>query len=103
MTRGSRPRRRLNPLSAVLVVATSLVPVAAWSQSAPALPRVRSEKASIAELIAAASAASMTFSGLVQAINDTNGIVYVESGQCRHGARACLAHSIHVAGSNRIL
>ena len=48
MTRGSRTRRPLNTFHAVLVVATSLIPSAAWSQSAPALPRVRSENASIA-------------------------------------------------------
>ena len=103
MTRGSRTRRPFNTLHAALVVATSLIPSAAWSQSTPAMPRVRSEGASIAELIAAASATSTTFRGLVEAINDTNGIVYVESGKCGHGVRACLTHSIQVAGPHRIL
>ena len=48
----------------------------------------------IAQLIADAPAASVTFRGLVAAIDATNGIVYVESGQCGHGAQACLVHSI---------
>ena len=103
MTRGSRTRRSLHTLYAVLVVATTLIPSAGWSQGAPTMPRVRSENASIAALIAAASAGSTTFRGLVEAINDTNGIVYVESGQCGHGVRACLTHSIQVAGPHRIL
>ncbi len=60
-------------------------------------------KPMIAQLIAAAPAGSVTFRGLVAAIDATNGIVYVEAGQCRYGARACLPHSIHVAGPNRIL
>lgn len=84
-------------------VATSLIPCAAWSQSAPAMSRVRSANPMIAQLIADAPAASVTFRSLVAAIDATNGIVYVESGQCRHGARACLSHSIQVAGPNRIL
>jgi hypothetical protein len=88
---------------AVLIVAGSLLPCAAAAQSAPAMPRVRSENPLIAQLIADAPGASVTFRGLVEAIDGTNGIVYVESGRCGEGARACLAHSIHVAGPNRIL
>ena len=103
MTRGSRTRRPLHTLHAALIVATSLIPSAAWSQSSPVIPRVRSEDPAIAGLIAAASAASRTFRGLADAINDTNGIVYVESGKCGHGVRACLTHSIQVAGPHRIL
>ena len=103
MTRGSRTRRPLHTLHAALIVATSLIPSAAWSQSSPVIPRVRSEDPAIAGLIAAASAASRTFRGLADAINDTNGIVYVESGKCGHGVRAFLTHSIQVAGPHRIL
>ena len=103
MTRGSRTPQPFHTLHAVLVVATSLIPSAAWSQSASALPRVRSENASIAELIAAGAIGSETFRGLVEGINGTNGIVYVESGQCGHGVQACLTHSIQVAGPHRIL
>ena len=46
---------------------------------------------------------SATFRGLVAAIDATNGIVYVQSGRCGQGARACLAHSLQLAGPHRIL
>ena len=84
-----------------LIVVASLLPGAAGAQTP--IPRVRSENSMIAQLIAYAPGASVTFRGLVEAINDTNGIVYVESGQCGEGARACLVHRIHLAGPNRIL
>ena len=41
---------------------------------------------------------SETFRRLVGEIETTNGIVYVEAGKCRFGVRACLIHSIDVAG-----
>jgi hypothetical protein len=103
MTRWFPTRGPVPACRAALVVVGSLLPCAAGAQSAPALPRVRSENPMIAQLLAAAPAASMTFRGLVETINDTNGIVYVESGQCGHGVQACLTHNIHVAGPNRIL
>jgi len=95
-------RRPVPACRAALIVVASLLPCAAGAQSTPAMPRVRSENP-IAQLIAAAPAASVTFRGLVAAIDATNGIVYVESGQCRYGTQACLAHSIQVAGPHRIL
>jgi hypothetical protein len=97
-TRGPVPACR-----AALIVVACLLPCAAGAQSTPVMPRVRSENPMIAQLIADARAASVTFRGLVAAIEATNGIVYVESGQCRYGAQACLAHSIHVAPPHRIL
>ena len=96
-------RRAAPACHAALFVVAGLLPGAAGARSAPAMPRVRSENPMIAQLIAAAPAASVTFRALVEAINDTDGIVYVESGQCGHGVRACLTHNIHVAGPNRIL
>ena len=101
MTPWFRTRRPVPACRAALFVVASLLPCVAGAQTP--MPRVRSEHSMIAQLIADASGASVTFRGLVEAINDTNGIVYVESGQCGDGARACLAHSIHLAGPNRIL
>ena len=46
---------------------------------------------------------SPTFRRLVDAIDASDGIVYVEYGVCRSGARSCLMGSINVAGSSRIL
>ena len=45
---------------------------------------------------------SATFRGLVEAINASDGIVYVEEGACGHGVRACLA-AVAAAGPNRLL
>ena len=46
---------------------------------------------------------SPTFRRLVDAIDTSDGIVYVEHGKCRSGARSCLMGSITVNGSSRIL
>ena len=98
-----RTRRPVSAYRAALIVVASLLPCAAGAQSTPAMPRVRSENPMIAQLITDALCASVTFRGLVAAIDATNGIVYVESGKCRYGSQACLAHSIQVAGPHRIL
>jgi len=88
---------------AAILVLTVLLPTAATAQSPGARSRVRSEDPQIAELIADAPVWSATFRDLVTAIDATNGIVYVESGRCGRGARACLVLSVDVAGPNRIL
>jgi len=102
MVRWIRTRRPVRASRAALIVVASLLPGAAQAQNIQAMPRVRSGETMIAQLIADAQAASVTFRGLVAAIDATNGIVYVESGQCRR-SRACLVHSIQVAGPHRIL
>lgn len=103
MIRWFRTRCPVPTCRAALIVVASLLPCAALAQSAPAMPRVRSENPMIARLIVDAPEASVTFRRLVAAIDATNGIVYVESGHCRHGARACLTHSIQKSGPHRIL
>jgi len=103
MIRGFRARCPVDACHAVVIVIASLMPYAAGAQTAPAMPRVRSDQPLIAELIANATGASTTFRSLVEAIDATDGIVYVESGQCGRGARACLAHSMQVAGAHRVL
>jgi len=65
--------------------------------------RVRSSDPAIAALIAQASHRSPTFRGLVETINTTDGIVYVNEGTCGRGARACFKHQVIIAGPNRIL
>ena len=66
-------------------------------------PRVRSSDSTLVALIGEATHRSRTFSQLVQAIEATNGIVYVESGKCSHGVRACLPMSMQVSGPNRLV
>jgi hypothetical protein len=69
----------------------------------PAMGRVRSHHPGIASLIERAAERSKTFRGLVAAINTSNGIVYVEEGQCgRHVVKSCVA-AVTQTATNRIL
>jgi hypothetical protein len=72
--------------------------------AASTCPHVRANgDPAVASLIEEASRASATFRQLMEAIDRTNGLVYVEPGQCRHGVRACLTLSVNLAGPYRIL
>src|SRR5437764_1092461 len=88
MARMSRTRT-----SWILICVLAVSSVAAASQS----PSVRSTDRAIAALMAEAESRSPSFRSLVQTIERTDGIVYVERGHCGHGVHACLSHSI-VAG-----
>jgi hypothetical protein len=68
------------------------------------IPRVRSTNPSLAALIARATEQSATFRRLIEAINASDGIVYVEaeSGECGRGVTACL-EGVTTAGAYRIL
>ena len=69
----------------------------------PTMPRVRSHHPGIASLIERAAERSKTFRGLVEVINTSNGIVYVEEGQCgRHVVKSCVA-AVTQTPTNRIL
>jgi hypothetical protein len=72
--------------------------------TAEAIRRVRDVgDAQIAQLINEGIHMSPTFRSLVEMIDATNGIVYVQRGNCGRGARACLVVAIQVAGPSRIL
>lgn len=75
---------------------------AASSPDTSLMPRVRSADAKLAALMMRASEQSATFRRLIDRIDATDGIVYVEAGRCG-SARACLALTVTVAGPNRIL
>ena len=66
-------------------------------------PRVRTTDPVIRALITEAAERSQTFRRLIDTIEKSDGIVYVESGKCGHGVRACLALSVTPAGSYRLL
>lgn len=70
--------------------------------SSQAIHRVRATEASLAALIRDAEARSSTFRELVDTINASDGIVYVERGRCGHGVRACLV-TVTAAGAQRIV
>jgi hypothetical protein len=71
--------------------------------SGPDFPQVRSTTPAIASLLAEAESRSATFRDLVRTIEATDGIVYVEPGECRHGVRACLSLSVVRSGGYRFL
>src|SRR5712671_185782 len=73
------------------------------SVAASPIPRVSSSNPAIAAVMAKAEASSPTFASLVRTIEGTDGIVYVERGECRHGVRACLTHSIVAGDGYRLL
>ena len=84
-----------------LILALGLAQRAAATE-AVSLPRVRSSRPWIGALIEQAIERSHTFRSLVETINASDGIVYVEEGHCGHGVRACFVH-VTVAGPNRLL
>ncbi len=65
--------------------------------------RVRSTNPYLAAIIREATARSVTFRQLVGDIERSDGIVYVEPGECRHGVRACLSLSVTSAAGFRLL
>jgi hypothetical protein len=69
---------------------------------APRIVRLRTVGSTLAAIVTDATARSATFRQLAHAISVTDGIVYVEDGDCGHGVRACLA-AVATAGANRIV
>jgi len=74
------------------------------AQNTATVPRVRSNSARIVDAIALGVERSATFRGLVDTIDATDGLVFVEEGRCGHsGIRACLLLSVTIAGPHRLL
>jgi hypothetical protein len=65
--------------------------------------RVRSSDQAITQFIELAATRSLTFRNLVALIQTSDGIVYVEPGECGHGTRACLKLWMSASGSTRFL
>jgi hypothetical protein len=65
--------------------------------------RVRAEDPVIATAITQGIQRSTTFRLLVEAIDGTDGLVYVLEGKCGLGVRACLHMSVDLSGPNRLL
>jgi hypothetical protein len=87
-------------MGAVCVAAVQLV----TTQDTATVPRVRSHSARIVDAIARGVERSATFRGLVDTIDATDGLVFVEEGRCGHsGIRACLLLSVTIAGPHRLL
>jgi hypothetical protein len=73
-------------------------------QLTPRMHRVRDNGDQIvAGLLDEAREHSATFRRLVETINETDGLVYVERGGCGQGPRACLLMTMMVSGPYRVL
>jgi hypothetical protein len=81
--------------------------IRALLQESPTAPlagnRIRTSNAAIAALLEQVVKLSPTFQGLVDTINASDGIVYVERGECKSAVRSCLLMSVVIAGPLRAL
>lgn len=77
--------------------------LALLSAVAPPSPRVRSTNPVIKAALVEGIGRSATFRSLVEIIEKTDGIVYVERGRCGHGVPACLSHSVVSGDGFRLL
>jgi hypothetical protein len=81
-----------------------LRPAYVSAQDTPTVPRVRSHSARIVAAIARGVERSATFRGLIDTIDATDGLVFVDEGRCGHsGSRACLLLSVTIAGPHRLV
>jgi hypothetical protein len=86
--------RRIHFIVALLILHESTFAAAAEDLSTTT--RVRSEHPVIAAAIVNAGEHSITFHSMLDAIEKTDGIVYVREGTCKRRLRACLA-AVHRA------
>jgi len=70
--------------------------------SGSASSRVRAVGGPLVRVVRDATVRSATFRQLVDAIGETDGIVYVQQGDCGHGVRACVM-GVVAAGAHRIV
>lgn len=87
-------------LPILLVLASTAM--AAQQEPPAAVPRVRSANPAIATLIAAGMTNSRTFRSIIERINASDGVVYVEEGDCGNAVRGCL-RAIAKSVGNRIV
>ena len=85
-----------------VTMAAILAPLAVRAQT-ETHARVRSSHDYIRAMIVEATQRSPTFRRLIEAIGATNGIVYVEQGDCGHSVRACLSLAITPTAETRFL
>jgi hypothetical protein len=92
----------------MMAVGLVAIPGAALSQPHASEPtmteigHVRSRHQALRAMITTATEQSATFRRMVETINSSKGIVYVEPGVCRHGVHACLV-KVTSAGRHRSL
>ena len=77
----------------------AVVMVLAAAMETHAAGRVRAANPGLAALIAETARRSATFRHMVEAIEASDGVVYVVRGRCRRGVRACLDFLVPVRGN----
>jgi hypothetical protein len=104
-TAPSRPlvERRTLAVISIALVSLSLTIHGTPAHQIPAIPRVRSENPLLAAAIVQGTERSTTFRRLIEAIDATDGLVYVMEGKCGQGVRACLHMSLELSAKNRLL
>jgi hypothetical protein len=96
--------QKLRRVSVRILVIGGLLCIRAAPAAAQPAARVRSTNATILELIKEAAERSATFRSLVDAIDHSNGIVYVEFGYCAFGhLNGCLVPFIVASHGDRYL
>jgi len=100
----SQPRRADHGENdAELVVAVAAITMGTATSAHAGDSRVRTDNPAVAAAIQEGIRRSATFRGLVEAIDASDGFVFVEQGRCGHSVRACLALSVKQAGPSRLL
>jgi hypothetical protein len=103
------PQRRLVEPRTLAAISVALVCLSLTIYGTPAedpmprIPRVRAENPQVSAAIARGAERSPTFRHLIEAIQATDGLVYVLEGRCGQGLRACLHMSLELSGKNRLL
>jgi hypothetical protein len=105
MAKGTRNPGRSNVAAAIvgIVCALSLVPRPLSADSTAALLRVRSGNPDVRQLIQQGEQHSSSFRALIDELQRTDGLVWVEQGVCRRPVLACLSHNVTVSAGNRML
>ena len=85
------------------LLAGVVVTVAAVGSADAGNSRVRTDNPAIAAVIQDGIRRSATFRRIVETIDASDGIVFVEEGRCAPSVRACLALSVKQAGPSRLL
>ena len=85
-----------------LVLALAVADIVEAETPASGGSRVRSSSPAIVTAIMTATGQSPTFRDLVDVVNASDGIVYLEEGRCGHGVRSCVVAVVD-AGANRVL
>ena len=102
MTRTTRAAAGMVMAAAIVVGPLAGMAAAGAREGDPADPHVRSDSGAIVALIGRASDGSPTFRRLLEAIDATNGVVYLSDLKCLDGQRACFT-GVTMAGTRRNL